>query len=72
MSRADEVRARYEAEIAVIELEEQLVAAKDDGSATAELKGELREARRVFREQRASEVAVSPETISAAAEVKEV
>lgn len=48
MSRAEELRA----ELAVAELEEQLVAAKEDGTLTDELKNELREARRAHRELR--------------------
>ncbi len=48
MSRADELRA----ELAVVELEERLVQAKADGEDHADLKHELREARRVFREGR--------------------
>lgn len=54
MSRADELRAQYEAELAVAELEEELAAAKDTAEGPSrELKERLREARRVFREQRA-------------------
>lgn len=78
MSRADELRAKHEAELAVIELEDELAAAKDsDEGASRELKERLREARRVFREQRAGEPAepgdaiASPDTISATAEVQE-
>lgn len=48
MSRADELRA----ELAVAELEEQLVAAKDAGDVPTELKHELRAARQAHRELR--------------------
>ena len=71
MSRAEEVRARYEAELAVAELEEQLLAAKDaGGDVPRELKDQLREARRVFREMRSGDAAVNPSTIEAIAEVQ--
>lgn len=71
MSRADEIRAKAEAEIAVAELEDQLLAAKESGDVPAELKLELREARRTFRELRESDAVASPATVSAAAEVQE-
>lgn len=48
MATSEELRAA----LAVAELEEQLIAAKDGDGATAELKLELREARRVYREMR--------------------
>lgn len=70
MSRADELRARYEAEMAVLELEDQLLAAKNDGDVPRDLKLELREARRAFREQRAGDAAASPATIEATAAVE--
>lgn len=73
MSRADDLRAKHEAELAVIELEDELAAAKDsDEGASRELKERLREARRAFRELRAGDANVSPSTISATAEVREV
>lgn len=71
MSRADDIRARAEAEIAVAELEDRLIEAKDAGEDVADLKLELREARRSFREFREGDANVNPETVSAAAEVKE-
>lgn len=60
---ADELRAA----LAVAELEERLVAAKEDGTLTPELKLELREARRVYREMRAPASAdPAPINVSAA------
>lgn len=75
MSRADELRA----ELAVAELEEQLVAAKDAGDVPAELKRELRAARQAHREMREAAAAeledgdavASPATIAVTAEVQE-
>lgn len=70
MSRADELRAQ----LAVAELEEQLVAAKDaDGSAHPDLKAELRYQRWVARggpaEERALLDADEPHTNRAVAEL---
>jgi len=70
MSRADEIRARAEAEIAVAELEEKLLAAKEDGEVTQELKLELREARRAHREMREGDATTAPAAVSATADVK--
>jgi hypothetical protein len=70
MSRADDIRARAEAEIRVAELEEELVAAKDSGDVTSELKLQLREARQEFRELRAGDAVAAPEAVSATADVK--
>lgn len=78
MSRADELRAKYEAEIAMVELEDELIAAKDSGDVSRDLKLQVREARRVFREQRAGDpvaegdAVASPEPIAVKAEVQEV
>lgn len=71
MSRADDIRARAEAEIAVAELEDRLVEAKEAGDDVEDLKLELREARRAFREYREGDASVNPAAVSAAAEVKE-
>lgn len=71
MSRADEIRARAEAEIAVAELEDKLIAAKEKGKGVEALKLELRTARQAHRELREGDAAVNPATVSAAAEVKE-
>jgi hypothetical protein len=72
MSRADDLRAKHEAELAVIELEDELAAAKDsDNGASRELKDRLREARRVFRELRAGEAVAAPAAITVSAEVSE-
>lgn len=55
MARVDELRARYEAEMRVAELEEQLLAAKESGPAPRDLKLELRAAREAFRRLRDGE-----------------
>ncbi len=57
------------AELKVAELEQALVAAKANGSVTRELKLELREARRTFRELRGATGTANPDTITASAEV---
>lgn len=71
MATADELRAA----LAVAELEEQLVAAKaGDEEPSQELRGQLREARRVYREMRAGypagEGEARPDAIEAGAEVQ--
>jgi exonuclease VII small subunit len=63
MSRAEELRERHEAELAVVELEEALLAAKDSGEVPRELKEALREARQHFRDLRAGDASASPGTI---------
>ena len=81
MSRADDLRAALEAELAVVELEEQLVhlkgLKKPDQAKLREAKLALREARQAYREQRAGEVAegdaaANPDTVTATARAKEV
>lgn len=72
MSRAEEVRARYEAELAVADLEDRLVAAKEAGEPLAELKLELRAARQEYRLQREGAATVNPATVEVSAEVSEV
>jgi hypothetical protein len=74
MSRADEVRARFDAELAVVELEEELVALKESGDADAlaDCKLRLREARQAWRELRAGDAVVTPSTIETTAGVQEV
>lgn len=75
MSRADELRARFEAELAVAEAEDRLVEAKADGTDPETLRAikvEVREARRAFRELRAGSATVSPEPVAATATVEEV
>jgi hypothetical protein len=67
VSRADELRA----ELALLELEDEFVAAKESGEVTREQKAALREARREFREQRAGGAAVSPDAVSVTADVQE-
>jgi hypothetical protein len=69
MTRAEELRERHEAELAVVELEEGLLAAKDSGEVPRELKERLREARQRFRDLRSGDGAASPATIEASADV---
>lgn len=73
MSRAEEIRARYEAELAVAELEDELVDVKASGTPdeVRDCKLRLREARRVFREQRDGSATASPETVTVTAAVQE-
>ena len=81
MSRADDLRAALESELAVVELEEQLVhlkgLKKPDPAKLREAKLALRDARQAYREQRAGEVgagdaAANPDTVNATAEAKGV
>jgi hypothetical protein len=67
-SRRDQLRAELE----LLDLEDEFVAAKEAGTATQEMKLALREKRRQVRESRAGEVVVSPMTITATATVEEV
>jgi hypothetical protein len=72
MSRADELRARFEAELAVVELEEQFAAVKETDMGGPEyqaIKEQLREARRSFRRLRAGDATISPATIEVTAAV---
>jgi len=56
LSRADELKALHAAELAVVELEDQLVAAKAGGGENlAEVKAKLRQARQQYRELRTAE-----------------
>jgi len=55
VSRADELRALHAAELAVVELEDQLVAAKAGGGDLAVVKAELRQAREHYRRLRDAE-----------------
>lgn len=74
MSRVEELRARYSAELAVAELEDQFVAMKADPDADpgelGALKLHLREARRQFRELRARDAAANPATVQATTSVE--
>lgn len=74
MSRVEELRAKYEAELAVAELEDRLVAMKADPDADPgelrDLKLQLREARRKFRTLRAGDAAVNPATVEATTSVE--
>lgn len=60
MGRADDIRARYEAELALIEAEDALIEAKAKGVNGAKLraiKGEVRTLRQAWRERRDAEAA---------------
>ncbi|MGH6692107.1 MAG: hypothetical protein ACREF4_15675, partial [Gammaproteobacteria bacterium] len=73
MARADEVRERLSAELAVVELEDELVELKESGADPAALrdcKERLRAARQSWRELRAGAAVVSPATITTTASVK--
>ena len=74
MSRADEVRAAYAAELALAEAEDQLVQLKESGDAAAlvEHKRQLRAMRQAFREERAGSAAVQPGAVGAVAGVADV
>lgn len=78
MSRADDLRARYEAEMAVVKAEDALLAAKESGDVPREVKEQLRQARRAFRELRSDapvangDAVASPDVIAAKSEVQEV
>ncbi len=63
MSRADEVRARYEEELALAELEDELAEAKQAGTITPELKLKLRQARRAFRLRREGSADAQAQTV---------
>lgn len=83
MSRVDDLRAAYEAELAVAELEDQLVAAKatvercgECGRRTSvdppelrDLKTQVRQARRGLRELREGGATASPSTVEVATEL---
>lgn len=70
MSRLDELRARFEAEARVLELEEQLIAAKEEGGDLSDLKHELRQARQEFRQSR--DTGTRPDVIETVAAVDSV
>jgi hypothetical protein len=72
VGRVDEVRARYDAELALAELEDELSAAKENGEATPELKRRVREARRAFREARAGDAVASPAVIEVSTDLPTV
>lgn len=72
MSRADELRERYEAELAVVELEDELVRLKAEGAdndVLRDCKTRLREARYAFRSQREADAVVTPAAVEAKAAV---
>jgi hypothetical protein len=81
VSRADDLRAALESELAVVELEDELVRLKglkrQDQARLREVKNDLREARRRYREVREGEVAdgdaaANPDTVNTSAAVQEV
>lgn len=83
MSRVEELRAKYEAELALAALEDELAAAKGDpdwctacgrriGATSpdlADLKLRVREARRAFRAERAGDAAAAPDVIEVTSDV---
>lgn len=73
MSRVEELRTRLAAELAVAELEDELIAAKDDGDPDAlrDVKLRLRAARAEFRTHRAGSAAANPATVTASAVVEQ-
>jgi hypothetical protein len=74
MSRADDVRAAYAAELALAEAEDQLVRLKESGTPEelADQKHQVRELRRAFREERSGASTAAPETVSLTVGVGEV
>lgn len=73
MSRVEELRARLGGELAVAELEDELVAAKEsetDPELLRDLKLRLREARREFRTERAGGAAAAPAPVEVATTVE--
>ena len=74
MSRVDELKAEYDAALAVAKLEDELLALKASGKKPDRLRDvklELREARRVHRLEREGEGVAAPAAIKASATVKE-
>jgi len=65
VGRADELRTELE----LLELEDLFVAAKENGSLTAEMKSELREKRRAFRQLREGAAEANPAPITATSTV---
>lgn len=57
------MRELIAAQLKVLELEEALVTAKDDGTLTQDLKLELRDARRLYRELRSGGTA-NPDVVN--------
>ena len=81
MSRADDLRAALESELAVVELEDELVRLKglkkQDQARLRTVKNDLRDARQRFREVRGGELAegdaaAQPDTVNASASVQDV
>lgn len=76
-SRAAALRAYQQAELRVVELEEELIAAKETGEVSRDLKLELRQARESFRllreatppEEAPGDATVRPSTIETSAGV---
>lgn len=75
MGRAEDIRAKYEAELALAEAEDRLIDAKAKGITGEKwrvIKDELRAQRQSFREQHAGDATASPATVAAKATVKKV
>ncbi|HEX5201128.1 MAG TPA: hypothetical protein VFW27_14455 [Actinoplanes sp.] len=73
MSRADEVRAAFERELAVAEAEDELVRLKSEGTAdeVRAHKQTLRELRHAHRVERAGGAVARPDAVAAVASVEE-
>ena len=74
MSRADDLRDVHDAELAVVELEDELVRLKNlkrpDEAKLRETKLALREARQRFRSQRSGEAAADGDGVASPATVE--
>jgi hypothetical protein len=72
MSRADEVRAAFAAELALAEAEDRLIQLKESGTPEelAEHKLHVRGMRRAFREERAGAATASPATIDTVTDLR--
>jgi hypothetical protein len=74
VGRADDLRAGHDAELAVVELEDELVRLKGlkkpDQAKLRETKLALREARQRFREQRSGQPAASGDGVASPATVE--
>lgn len=74
MSRADDLRAGHEAEVAVVELEDELIRLKGlkrpDSEKVRETKLKLREARQRFRSQRAGVPAAEGDAVASPATIE--
>lgn len=68
MSRRDQLQAELE----LLDLEDEFVAAKEAGTVTPEMREALRAKRREVREGRAGEMVASPATVTAKTKVEDI